>query len=159
MTDVEPYQPSEETLAQQVYRAERRAGAVRLRTCGASIPQIAQKLKYGSVSEASADIIAYLDELVRIDATEMVARQQAVIMDMMRAAYANASAGDTASIKVVKELMDHQAKLFGLHAPTRHQISAEDRDFGQNAAGLLEDLGVNMVVEIPPTIDAEEPWA
>lgn len=155
MTDIEPFQ----TLEQQVRRAERRAAAVRLRTTGASIPMIAQALKYGSVDEAALEITAYLDELIRIPASELVARQQSVIMDMMRAAYKQALEGDTASIKVVKDLMDHQAKLFGLNAPTRHAISADDTNFSHTAASLINELGISTTVEVPPTIDAEEPWA
>lgn len=159
MTAVEPYDPVA-AMEEQVRLAERRASAIRLRNLGASVPKVALALGYTDAAEAQADLIAGLREINMIPAAEMVARHQAIIMDLTRACYSNALTGDTNSVKAIRELMDHQAKLFGLYAPTRQRVAiGDDMDFTSNAATLLEDLGVSTVIDIGPTIDAGEPWA
>lgn len=158
MTDVEPYD-RESILEQQIEKAERRAGAVRMRVCGMSLAHIARQHGYADEREAADDIRSYLDELLLIPASEWVARQAAVTMDMMRAAYKRALDGDTDAMKQIKDMMDHQAKLFGLYAPTRHKVSADDNNFSVTAASLIAELGIDTEVAMPPTIDASEPWA
>jgi hypothetical protein len=158
MTDVEPYDRVG-ALEEQVRLAERRAGAVRLRNAGASIARVALALGYADEAEAARDITTYLDDLLRIPASEMVARQQAIIMDMTRACYTDAMSGSVESVTAIRQLMDHQAKLFGLYAPTRHKVSAEDNSFSDSAARLIADLGVQVEAPAPPTIDADETWA
>lgn len=158
MTDVEPYDRAA-ILEEQIAKAERRAGAVRMRICGMPLARIAKEQGYVDERETADDIRAYLDELLLIPASEWVARQAAVTMDMMRAAYSRALAGDTDAMKQIKDMMDHQAKLFGLYAPTRHKVSADDNNFSVTAASLIAELGIDTEVAMPPTIDASEPWA
>lgn len=154
MTDIEPYAPLEE----RVMRAERRTAAIRLRNCGASIAKVAQVLKYDDEAEAAADIEDGLAELIAVPAVELVARQQAMIMDLTRAAYTAAANGDTNSIEAIRRLMEYQAKLFGFLSPTRFRVEAEDTRFSETAAALVADLGVATTIDVGPTADSNEDW-
>jgi hypothetical protein len=146
-------------LEEELRRSEKRAAAIRLRNAGASLAKIALTLGYADSKAAGSDIDVGLRELILVPAGEMVGRQQQLIMDMTRACYTNAVSGDTDAVNAIRQLMDHQAKLFGLYAPSRHRVVTEEVNFAEEAASLMKDLGVDVAIDVPPTIDASDPWA
>lgn len=159
--DLDNYDPRERAarLDEELRRAERQTAAIRLRNAGASLAKIASACGYADTTEAERDISAALAEIRAVPAADMVARQIALTQDLIRGVMSAAMRGDVDAVKATVGVMDHQAKLLGLYAPTRHRIAADDSAFAETAADLMHEMGVRVEPDLPPTIDAGEPWA
>lgn len=129
---------------------ERRLVALRLHTAGASYQTIADKLGV-SRSTVQNDIKAQLKAELRESADDMIARQKAVVRDVLRVHYSRALSGDIPSTKAVMDALSHQAKLFGLWAPTRVNV-VSDEDFSVTLARMMMDLGLNPPAELAAAV-------
>lgn len=139
--------------------AERRVAAIRLRNAGASVAQVADKLGI-SRQQAQDDIATGLREILREPAENLIANQQAIVRDVIRAMYAGMAAGDPKASAQVMKALEHQSKLFGLFAPTRVIHTITDEDFAATAARLIAEIGLGddqHVLEARPT-DNEDDW-
>lgn len=136
--------------------AEKSTAAVRLRNAGAPVTAIAEKLSV-TVRQAHDLIAGALRSVLREPAENIIANQQAITQDIVRAMYAPMSGGDTAAARSILQALDHQAKLFGLYAPTRVRVGVTDEDFAITTARLLREIGASDpgVRELPGTVDAE----
>ena len=161
MTDIEPLDVAARAAAleAEIRDAERQTAAVRLSNAGVSLAKITQQLGYADPAEASRDIAAALREIRTASVADMRARQVHLTKDLLRAIMTTALSGDVDAINATRGVMDHQAKLLGLYAPTRHRVAADDSDFAENAATLISEMGVTIEVPVPPTPDSGEPWA
>ncbi len=120
---------------------ERRARALTLRNAGATFRQIADKTGV-SPTQARKDIEVALREVVAESAESMIARQRAVLHDIVRANYAAAASGDIDAARVILSTLEREAKLFGLDAPTRVNVGVSDVEFAERTATLIESLGL-----------------
>ena len=124
----------------EIAAAERRVAAIRLRNAGASVAQVADKLGI-SRQQAQDDIATGLREILREPAENLIANQQAIVRDVIRAMYAGMAAGDPKVSAQVMKALEHQSKLFGLFAPVRVAVTLSDEDFAATAARLMREIG------------------
>lgn len=108
--------------------AARRVKALDLRKAGASYRQIGAQL---GVSEAQAfnDVKAALDALNKLEiaAAEDVRRLELERLDTLTLAlWPNAKSGKEGAIDRILKLMERRAKLLGLDAPTKQELSGPD---------------------------------
>lgn len=138
--------------------AELQAGVIRLRNFGANIPTIADRLGL-SERDAEALLTQGLRELATEDAQSIVGRQQATLNDMRRALYPGLASGDTAAMRTLLAVLDHESKLHGTYAPQRVRVGLDAEEFAVTAAEDLRALGVNPQALPVPLDDVDEPWA
>lgn len=139
---------------------ERRMRALTLRNAGMTYQAIADKLGISS-GMVRRDIRMALREVVSETAEDMLARQRGILFDLQRQAYPAALNGDRDAQAMILKTLDHEAKLFGLYAPTRVAVGVSDTEFAEQAAELISSLGLQPPKELrrasdaPDTIDAE----
>ncbi|MEY9937305.1 hypothetical protein [Streptacidiphilus sp. MAP5-3] len=117
--------------AQQTATAERRRQAVQLRISGHSWQEIADLLGYSSKGAACTDVRRALEKAVEKLSIPLEAHRQ-LEMDrldaMQNALWDKVLEGDTKAIDTSLKLMDRRAKLLGLDAPQRHELTLEAID-------------------------------
>lgn len=120
---------------------ERRLRALTMRNAGATFQRIADQMGL-SAATVRNDVRMALREVVSETAEDMVARQRSILLDMTRSLYPNALQGDLDAQKQIIRILDHEAKLFGLYAPTRVNVGVSDTEFAEQAAELIAQLGL-----------------
>lgn len=142
-------------------RNERAARALTMRNAGATYTRIAEQLGI-SEQQVKNDITRAIKEWVRVPAEQMVDRQRAILLDIMRVEYpaamdVNSPRHYQAQEKVL-EVLAHEAKLHGLYAPTKVNFGISEAEFARQAAELLQVTGVRPLLElarIDEPVDAE----
>ena len=126
---------------------ERRAKALTMRNAGATFPRIAEQL---GISEAQArkDVRKMIAEVVQLPVDQMVERQRAILLDITRVNYPAAMGGDREAQAVLLRVLEHEAKLYGLYAPTRVSVGISESEFANQAAELLAALGTEPLREL-----------
>lgn len=122
--------------AKQTQVAGRRRAAVQLRIAGKSWAAIAQALGYDSKASAYTDVRRALEKAVTKLAIPLEAHRQLELdrLDAMQnALWPKVLDADTKSIDTALRLMDRRARLLGLDAPQRHELTLEALD-----AALIE---------------------
>lgn len=140
---------------------ERRYKALTLRNAGATWHKIAAQLGV-SVYTVQKDVRTAMAEVVKVPVDEMVARQRAILLDLARVNYPAALGGDHDAQTQLLRILEHEAKLYGLYAPTRVQVGISETEFATQAAELLAAIGTEPLRELAgeqaapiPPIDAE----
>ena len=119
------------TKAQQAKTAERRRAAVELRIAGTPWHEIANLLGYDSKASAYTDVRRALEKAVTKLSIPLEAHRQLELdrLDAMQSALWPAVLdGNTKAIDTALRLMDRRAKLIGLDAPQRHELTLEALD-------------------------------
>lgn len=147
---------------------ERRMKSLTMRNAGATYPRIAEQMGV-SEKQSRLDVRRAIQEIVQIPVDQMVERQRAILLDLTRVNYPAALAGDKDAQGVLLRILEHEAKLYGLYAPTRVNVGISEREFGEQAAELLAALGTEPLRELAGYVDAEvvaaepdeveEPWS
>lgn len=160
---------------------ERRAKALTMRNAGATWERVAQALGV-SVGQAQKDVARAIKLWVRVPADQMVERQRAVLLDLMRVEYPAAmdpsSSRHYAAVDRVLEILRDERKLFGLDAPQKISLGISEEEFAARASELLAVTGdrplrelagqqlaiVDAEVVEDPSVQAvaeepEEPWS
>lgn len=154
--------------AAELARVERRGQVLRLRNAGVTYAKIAEQLGI-STDTVARDITKGLREILHEPAEEMLGSQRSMLSDIRRANYVAMLGGDLKAASMILRTMEHEAKLFGLYAPTRVNVDVSDEDFALTAARLMQEMGVTPPEAIaaaleqpveaevagPPTLDAE----
>lgn len=148
--------PEDETLW------ERRSRVLTMRNAGATYQAIAKQLNI-STATARNDLRKALREVISETAEDMLARQRSVLMDLQRVNYPAALGGDKDAQGMVLRVLEHEAKLFGLYAPSRVAVGVTDVEFAEQAASLIKDLGLEPPSELvrglggaqDPVVEAE----
>lgn len=158
---------------------ERRIKALSLRNNGLTYAQIADALHpeaHNGRSRAMADVKAAIKEIVHLPTDQMVDRQRSILIELTAASLPDARAGDKEAAAVVLRCLEHEAKLYGLYAPSRVQVGISKEEFGAQAAELLAAMGTAPLAELsrfahtehapaPPldvdevALDTEESWS
>lgn len=120
---------------------ERRMRALTMRNAGATYAKIAEQFGVTTVT-IRKDVRLALREVVSETAEDMVSRQRAILLDMTRANYPAALQGDLGAQSAIVKCLEHEAKLFGLYAPTRVAVGVSDTEFASQAAELIAALGL-----------------
>jgi hypothetical protein len=140
--------------------AERKAAIIRLRNFGATLETIADKLDM-NVEGVEHLLNSGLRELASEPAQDIVGRQQATINDMRRALYPGLVAGDQGAINTLRGVMDHEAKLHGVYAPSRVRVGVDLEEFVTTVEEDMKALGYptgDGVIEAEVEED-DEPWS
>lgn len=135
---------------------ERRMRALTMRNAGATYAKIAEQFGVSTLT-VRKDVRLALREVVSETAEDMVARQRGILLDMTRANYPAALQGDMAAQSAIVKCLEHEAKLFGLYAPTRVSVGVSDTEFAAQAAELIAALGLEPPKELrsADVIDAD----
>ncbi|UYL88174.1 DNA binding protein [Gordonia phage Evaa] len=149
---------------------QRRMQALTMRNAGATYARIAATLGV-SIGTARKDIRLAYREVLNETPEDMLARQRSVLLDVVRVNYPAMLQQDKAATGHIMDALAHEAKLFGLYAPTRVNVGVSDVQFAEQTAELLDKLGLDVpkelagareplpidgeVVDVPPIPDAE----
>lgn len=122
-----------------------------MRNAGATYARIAEQLGI-SEQQVKNDITRAIKEWVRVPAEQMVDRQRAILLDIMRVEYpaamdVNSPRHYQAQEKVL-EVLAHEAKLHGLYAPTKVNFGISEAEFARQAAELLQVTGTRPLLEL-----------
>lgn len=148
-------------LAEDARLWDRRMQALSMRNGGATFAQIANAL---NVSRATAmrDVDAAFSEVVRVPVDKLVDRQRAILLDITRTNYVmamdrrpEAREAAQAAQGIIIRCLEHEAKLYGLYAPTRVAVGINEADFGQQARDLLMHVGYGPLAELAGVSKAE----
>jgi hypothetical protein len=131
--------------------AERRQRVVTMRNAGASWDRIAEQLGI-AVRMAQSDVDYVMKNLIRIPADQMVQRQRAILLDIIRVEYPAAmdptSPRHYPALEKVLEVLRDERKLFGLDRPTRVELGISEDEFAARAAELLKITGPAPLAEL-----------
>lgn len=138
---------------------ERRAKALTMRNAGATWDRVAEALGV-SVFQAQKDVAKAIKMWVKVPADQMVTRQRAILLDIMRVEYPAAldpnSPRHYQAISTVLEVLRDERKLFGLDRPTRIELGVSEEEFAARAAELLKVTGDRPLRElVGEVVDAE----
>ena len=128
--------------------------ALTMRNAGATYAKIAEQFGVSTLT-VRKDVRLALREVISETAEDMVARQRGILLDMTRANYPAALSGDLGAQSAIVKCLEHEAKLFGLYAPTRVNVGVSDTEFAAQAAELIAALGLEPPRELGYIIDAE----
>ena len=134
-------------VAEDEIRIERQLRALTLRNAGATYRQIAEKTGV-STATARKDVSSALRDVVSETAEDLIARQRAILLDLTRANYAAAASGDIDAARLLIAVMEREARLFGLDAPTRVSVGVSDVEFAERTASLIQSLGLQPPKEL-----------
>lgn len=113
----------------------RRADALKLRLAGDSFREIADALDFRGASGAYAAVEAALTEVVEEPTAQLRAMELARCDAMTKSLWPQVEAGDTDAIRTCLKVMERRAKLTGLDAPVKVDVSELFRREAE-AAGL-----------------------
>lgn len=141
-------------------RNERRAKATTMRNAGATWASIAKALGISQM-QAQRDVAWVMKHWVKIPAEQMVEKQRAIMLDLLRVEYPAAldpsSPRHYPAMDRVLEIMRDERKLFGLDRPTKVELGISTEEFAARARELLKVTGDRPLRELAgePVVDAE----
>lgn len=116
------------TAARRLIRLEREAQAIELRKSGMSYPKIAAAL--GISVSGTAKIVRKVMARLRHVTDEKAEQLRQFDLDrldtMLNGVWDNATAGNVNAIECVLKIMTRRARLLGLDAPTKQEITGRD---------------------------------
>jgi hypothetical protein len=134
---------------------ERRMRALTLRNAGLTYAKIGDQ-QGTNAHTARNDVRMALREVLNDTAEDMLARQRSVLADLQRAHYPAALQGDRDATTAVLKCLEHEAKLFGLFAPSRVNVGVTDTEFAAQAVELITALGLQPMPELERTLIKHE---
>lgn len=120
-------------------RDERRGRVLMMKLAGATFSTIAHRESI-SVSTARKDYDIALSAHMRDTPEVGIARQKAIITDILRANYPRMMDGDKDAAATILKALDREAKLGGYDAPTRVLASVSNEDFARESARLINRI-------------------
>jgi hypothetical protein len=130
-------------------QAELKTAAIRLRSFGATMSTIMDKLELGAEEDAESLVTEGLREVMADDADMVRAKQQATLNDIRRAMYPGVAAGDQGAAGVVLKVLDHEAKLHGILAPQRVAVGLDQETFTTRVEEDIRELGIDPKMDVP----------
>ena len=110
----------------QVDALQRQKQALELRCAGRSYRDIAEALGYRGPSGAHSAVMSALKRTLQEPADELRKLEVARLDRMLWALWKQVIKGDGGAIDRVLRIMERRAKLLGIDAPTRTQVTGED---------------------------------
>ena len=105
---------------------EKAQQAVRLRKAGVTYDQIAAQLGYASRSSARRAVVRLLQANTVEAVGDLRTLEDGRLDDMLRAIYGAAVQGDLATIDRILRISERRAKLWGLDAAVKQEITGAD---------------------------------
>ena len=140
--------PESRTSPRRIAAYEKQRQALALRYGGATYDAIAQAVGYRSKQAAQQGVEAALKKTVQEPADQLRQLDLGRIDAMLLAIWAKARAGDYEAIDMVLKLLTRRAKLLGLDAPVRQELTGPD-------GGPIELAAVTLSQRLQRIIDAE----
>jgi hypothetical protein len=144
-----------ERLANKLASHDRKLQALELRKAAVSYQQIADQLGYRSASGAFNAVKAALKATLREPANELrdleVARLDAMLLPLWR----RVQSGDEKAVDRVLRIMERRARLLGLDAPTRGEISGPDGKPLAFDLSRLSDEELKILERIQAKLDSQ----
>lgn len=113
-------------MTKRIESMEKQAQALTLRKAGVSVTAIAEMLGWNSHQAASKAIYAALKRNIREPAQEMIELELARLDDMLKAIAPHVAAGNLTAIDRALKIQERRARLLGLDAPTKTDLSNTD---------------------------------
>jgi hypothetical protein len=127
-------------LTNKVASHERKLRALELRKAAVPYQQIADELGYRSASGAFNAVKAALKATLREPAEELRELELARLDAMLLPLWRRVQRGDEKAIDRALRIMERRARLLGLDAPTRGQLSGPDgKPLALDLSGLSEE--------------------
>lgn len=122
------HQAQPKTKARNFVAAERRAKAVALRREGKTFPEIGKILGFSPqrAHKIISETLDHLNVLFVADAAELRQQQLDQIAALKEALWKAGKRGELGKVDRLVKLMDREAKLAGLDAPDRHELTGKD---------------------------------
>jgi hypothetical protein len=142
-----------ERLANKLASHDRKLQALELRKAAVSYQQIADQLGYRSASGAFNAVKAALKATLREPANELrdleVARLDAMLLVLWR----RVQSGDEKAVDRVLRIMERRARLLGLDAPRRQELSGPDGKPLAFDLSMLTDEELRILERIQAKLD------
>jgi hypothetical protein len=127
-------------LANQIASHDRKLQALELRKAGATFQMIADQLGYRSPSGAHKAVVSALRATLREPAEELRELELTRLDAMLLSLWRRVQAGEERAIDRALRIMERRARLLGLDAPTRGELSGPDaKPLALDLAGLTDD--------------------
>ena len=135
--------PSEsKTSKRRVNARQREAAALELRRLGASYRKIAADLGYRSVASAYDAVARAFARLLPVEDVEAARQVELDRLDLAtHRIMSKVSRGELAAIDRLIKLSEQRAKLAGLYAPTKTDLTSGGKPFG--GTNNLDDAGAD----------------
>lgn len=117
--------PEDDSRTHEIRERQKRSLALRLE--GHSFQAIADALGHGDKKKAHRDVTDALDAIPRENATQLLELTNARLEEVIRGHLTAASTGDADSAHVVISAVKEFAKLNGLNAPVKAEVSGSVR--------------------------------
>lgn len=130
----------------------KRGQAVSLRIAGATYDQIAAELGYANRQNARRVVLSALADAENESVKEMRQVEGATLDRAQRAIWQDVATGNPEAVRALLRIMAHRARLFGLYAPTKVEVSEDvDAAIGAIATALVAEQagGVYVVTDAP----------
>lgn len=108
---------------QKVEAAERQAQAMQLKLAGATYEEIATALGYSSKQAAWRSVQRAREDMLRDPAEELVKQEADRLDRLQRALWTDAIKGNQGAVDRVLRVMERRAKLLGLDAPLKQEVT------------------------------------
>lgn len=118
-------------------RQERTRKALGMRLAGAEFREIAEVLGV-SATTVHSDVHRALAEIPAGEADELRRLEVSRLDRLQRAVWTTALGGDLGAVDRALRIIDRRAKLLGLDAPQRMEVSGGDIDLDSTVARILE---------------------
>jgi hypothetical protein len=113
-------------LANQLASHDRKLQALELRKAGATYQAIADQLGYRSVSGAHKAVTAALKATLREPADQLRELELTRLDAMLLPLWRRVQSGDEKAVDRALRIMERRARLLGLDAPSRGELSGPD---------------------------------
>ena len=114
------------TSARRLKGHERKLEALRLRKAGYSFPAIALELGYGGPSGAYKAVMTALVATLQEPADDVRRLELERLDELLKGLWYFAKVGNQGAIDKVLRIMERRAKLLGLDAPTKNEVTGKD---------------------------------
>jgi hypothetical protein len=127
-------------LANQIASHDRKLQALELRKAGATFQAIADKLGYRGPSGAHKAVVSALRATLREPAEELRELELMRLDAMLLGLWRRAQAGEEKAVDRVLRIAERRARLLGLDAPARSELSGpQGKPVSVDLSGLSEE--------------------
>ena len=140
--------PESKTSPRRIAAVDKQRQALELRKAGATFQSIAQALNYATAQGAYCAVEAGLRKTLQEPADGLRRLDSERLDSLLLAIWPQARAGSLDNIEMVLKILTRKARLLGLDAPVREEITGKD-------GGAIEIAAITLAQRLQRIIDAE----